>query len=319
MLHLTLRQLEIFRAVAESGSTSAAASLVSLSQSATSAAINALERLLRMRLFDRTGKRLALNDNGRALLPRALQVLDGAGGIDKWARESRLQIGSLRIGASTTIGNYLLPDILADFRAQLPQGAQDTWAVQVDIANTAAIIEKARAFDLDLSLIEGPCHANELTVEPWLEDELLVVAAPSHPLARQRSAEQRTVSLQTLRQEPWLLRELGSGTRETVNQLLIPHLHQLRAGPEFATSEAITRAAAAGLGITCLSRFVVRDWLHSGALVTLKTELPRLTRRLYLVSHRDKQQTQGLELLKAHLRSLQKQRLMARRHGRMSI
>jgi DNA-binding transcriptional LysR family regulator len=112
------------------------------------------------------------------------------------------------------------------------------------------------------------------------------------------------VSLEALRQESWLLRELGSGTRETVNQLLVPHLHQLQAGFEFATSEAITRAAAAGLGVTCLSRFVVRDWLNSGALVLLRTELPRLTRRWYLVSRRDKQRTRGLELLIAHLRGL---------------
>src|SRR5215468_12612050 len=107
-VRLTLRQLQIFGAVAESGSTSAAAETLALSQSATSAAVNELERLLELKLFDRVGKRLLLNDNGRALLPRGLNVLDGARSIELWARDRSSQVGILRVGASTTIGNYLL-------------------------------------------------------------------------------------------------------------------------------------------------------------------------------------------------------------------
>src|SRR6185312_243180 len=116
-LRLTLRQLQIFRVVAESGSTAAAAAAISLSQSATSAAINELERTLELQLFDRIGKRLQLNDNGRALLPQTLALLDGAGWIERWALDRESHIGTLRIGASTTIGNYLLPAILAGFRS----------------------------------------------------------------------------------------------------------------------------------------------------------------------------------------------------------
>src|SRR5271169_5439679 len=172
-LHLTLRQLQIFRAVAETGSTSAAAASIALSQSATSAAVNELERMLGLLLFDRVGKRLLLNDNGRALLPRALNVLDSAAGIERWAAESPAQIGALRVGASTTIGNYLLPEILAEFRETLPEAARTDWEVRVAIANTAAIVEQVCAFELDIALIEGACHANELVVEPWLEDELV--------------------------------------------------------------------------------------------------------------------------------------------------
>jgi DNA-binding transcriptional LysR family regulator len=108
-LRLTLRQLQIFRVVAESGSTAAAAATIALSQSATSAAINELERVLELQLFDRIGKRLQLNDNGRMLLPQALALLDGAGWIERWALDRESHIGTLRIGASTTVGNYLLP------------------------------------------------------------------------------------------------------------------------------------------------------------------------------------------------------------------
>jgi DNA-binding transcriptional LysR family regulator len=296
-VRLTFRQLQIFAAVAESGSTSAAAETLALSQSATSAAVNELERLLELQLFDRVGKRLLLNDNGRALLPRGLTVLDSARSIELWARDRSSQVGTLCVGASTTIGNYLLPALLSDFRRSLPQSAQQNWNVQVTIGNTSAITEQVGDFRLDVGLIEGPCHQSSLVVHPWLEDELVVVAAPQDPLV---TSGKRRISLAALRKATWLLREKGSGTREIVEQLLVPHLHHLRAGIEFSNSEAIKRAAASGLGITCLSTFVVQDLLKLGALVAPPTELPRLTRSLYLVTHEEKQKTRGLELLLAH-------------------
>jgi DNA-binding transcriptional LysR family regulator len=296
---LTLRQLQIFRVVADSGSTAAAAAAISLSQSATSAAINELERTLELQLFDRIGKRLQLNDNGRALLPQAVSLLDGAGWIERWALDRESHIGTLRIGASTTIGNYLLPAVLAGFRSTLSAAAQQNWQVQVAIANTAAIALSVAAFELDLGLIEGPCHEPELTVQPWLEDELVVVAGANDPiLPRGRKAR---IPLAALAKATWLLREQGSGTREIINQLLIPHLHHLRPGIQFGNPEAIKRAAASGLGISCLSRYVVEDLLKTGALVEARTELPHLTRQFYIVMHARKKRTRGLDLLVRYL------------------
>ena len=294
-LRLTLRQLQIFRCVAENGSTAAAAATIALSQSATSAAINELERVLELQLFDRIGKRLQLNDNGRALLPQALAVLDGAGWIERWALDRESHIGTLRIGASTTIGNYLLPQVLAGFRASLADRVRQNWQVQVAIANTAVIASQVAAFELDLGLIEGPCHEPELTVQPWLEDELVVVAAANDPILPR--GKNKRIPLETLSKATWLLREEGSGTREIINQLLIPYLHHLRPGIQFGNPEAIKRAAASGLGISCLSRFVVRDLLETGVLVAPPTELPPLTRHFYLVMHQQKKRTQGLDLL----------------------
>src|ERR1700678_4204808 len=218
-LRLTLRQLQIFRVVAESGSTAAAAAEISLSQSATSAAINELERVLELQLFDRIGKRLQLNDNGRMLLPQALALLDGAGWIERWALDRESHIGTLRIGASTTIGNYLLPAVLAGFREILPESARQNWQVQGAIANPSEIASRVAAFELDLGLIEGPCHEPELTVQPWREDELVAVAAANDPIVRR---DQRPISLEALGKATWLLREEGSGTREIISQLLNP-------------------------------------------------------------------------------------------------
>ena len=299
--HLTLRQLQIFQCVAERGSTAAAASALALSQSATSAAIIELERALAMPLFDRIGRRLQLNEDGRALLPQAVALLDGADSLERWARDRESQVGALRLGASTTIGNYLLPGILGRFQQTLARPALPL-RVHVTIANTAAITAQVAAFGLDLGLIEGPCHERELSVEPWIEDELLVVVAPSDPILPRKG--RRRIALGALRRATWLLRESGSGTRETIDQLLTPHLHQLRAGIEFGNSEAIKRAAASGLGITCLSRYAVEDFLKSGQLLAPATELPRLTRRFHLVRHERKRPTRGLELFTAYLARL---------------
>ena len=127
VLRLTLRQLQIFVAVAQTGSTTAASTQIALSQSATSAAVKELERLLSLHLFDRAGKRLLLNDNGRALLPRAQALLDGAAGIEQMSRDAMAQSQSLRIGASTTIGNYVLPRLLRQFLRGRHQDIATSW------------------------------------------------------------------------------------------------------------------------------------------------------------------------------------------------
>ena len=281
-MRITLRQLQIFIAVAESGSTAAAAELVALSQSAASASLKELENLLHTELFDRVGKRLALNDNGRQLLPQARQMQDVAATIERqFGNEA--DASGLRLGASTTIGNYLLPHILAAAKPRQPEAGLHP---VVTIANTADIAAAVASFQLDLGLVEGPSHEADLTIEPWLTDELLIVASPSHPILDK--GRHTKVRIEALREAGWLLRERGSGTRETVEHVLLPHLHELRAAAEFSNAEAIKHAAAAGLGLACLSRLVVQDLLAAGTLVSLQTALPPLSRHLYLIHHRHK-------------------------------
>ena len=142
------------------------------------------------------------------------------------------------------------------------------------------------SFQLDLGLVEGPSHEADLTIEPWLTDELLIVASPSHPILDK--GRHTKVRIEALREAGWLLRERGSGTRETVEHVLLPHLHELRAAAEFSNAEAIKHAAAAGLGLACLSRLVVQNLLAAGTLVSLQTALPPLSRHLYLIHHRHK-------------------------------
>ncbi len=291
-MRITLRQLAIFTAVADAGSTSAAAQRVALSQSATSAALNELEAVLDARLFDRVGSRLVLNDTGRGLLPQARAVLDGAAGI-----ELAFGLGGapgeagapalLRVGASTTIGNYLLPTLIAAWRRTRPDAHVD-----VEIANTGAIAAAVARMEVDIGLIEGPCHEPDVVAQAWREEELVIVCAPSHALLRGDPA--RRLNVATLRQAAWLLREPGSGTREAVEQALQPHLHQLQEGLHFGGTEAIKQAAVEGLGFTCLSLFAVQDLVTLGRLVRVRTTLPRLARRFWLIHHRRKQFSRSL-------------------------
>jgi DNA-binding transcriptional LysR family regulator len=290
-MRITLRQLAVFTAVADAGSTTAAAGRIALSQSATSAALNELEAVLEARLFDRVGTRLVLNDTGRGLLPQARAVLDGAAGIERdfgiaGARDAAVP-ARLRVGASTTIGNYLLPTLVADWQRTRPDAQVD-----VMIANTAAVAAAVARMEVDIGLIEGPCHEPDVVARPWREEELVVCCAPSHPLLGGDPA--RKLDVTALRRAAWLLREPGSGTREAVEQALQPHLHQLREGLRFGGTEAIKQAAVEGLGLTCLSLFAVRDLVALGRLVHVRTTLPRLVRRFWLVHHRRKQFSRGL-------------------------
>ncbi len=300
-MRLTLRQLRIFVAVADRGTTIAASEALSLSQSATSNALNELESALDALLFDRIGKRLLINETGRALLPQARTLLDAAESIERQFVRVAGDPGAvvparLRVAASTTIGNYVLPALVAGFRQEAPDVSVD-----VRIGNTGEAALFVAQLEADVGLIEGPCHEPELVAHPWIEDELVIVCAPDHPLARcaPRGRAPRA-SLAALREASWLLREQGSGTREAVEHLLLPHLHQLRSGMQCGGTEAIKQAAAAGLGVTCLSAAAVQDLVALHRLVVLDTPLARLTRRFYLVHHRRKQFSRSLAAFLGH-------------------
>lgn len=289
MLHLTLRQFEIFCAVAQSGTTVAAAEAVALSQSATSAALQQLEQSLGVQLFERVGKRLLLNDAGRALLPQALTMLEQARSIEQSfsVRTANMPV-RLRVAASTTIGTYALPEVLARLARTHP-----LVRVDLQIANTQEVGDAVLAMEVDMGLIEGSSHWQGLEVEPWLRDELVIVASPQDPLSEQ--ARSKPLGVAALRKAAWLLREAGSGTREMVEHALLPHLHQLPAAATLGSSEAIARCVEQGLGISCLSRVLVQSQLQTQALEILPTTLPRMWRHFSLVQREGKRRSPALQ------------------------
>ncbi|MBP0049700.1 LysR family transcriptional regulator [Marinobacterium sp. AK62] len=264
---LSLRQLEVFLAVIETGSTTAAAHAVALSQSAASNALTELENRLGEKLFDRVGKRLLLNASGRALQSRARILLAQAREAETLFQQGG---GRLKVGASTTIGNYLLPRLLGKSAAELP-------CERIEIANTDDIAERMLRFELDLGLIEGRTLHPDLVMTPWRQDEMVIVAVPGF-------------SGRTLAQLPWIMREVGSGTRSVVERELLDTLGNIQPVLELGSSEAIHNAVRAGIGVSCLSRHVVEQSLQTGELQVLAPD-HAIRRQLYLLRHRQRPDT----------------------------
>ncbi|MEO5732446.1 MAG: LysR family transcriptional regulator [Rubrivivax sp.] len=281
-LRLNLRQLEVFVATARSGSTRAAAERVARSQSAASATLGDLESALGVSLFDRIGRRLLLNENGRALLPRASSLLNEAAELQHLY--SGQSATPLRIAASLTVGQNILPACVARWKALHPRSP-----VQLAIANTSEVIDAVVGFDVDIGFIEGPQTHPDLLVLPWLKDELVIVAAPNHPLAG------RNATPALLRQAQWALRERGSGTREEADRWLVEHVGSPDVAFEIGSPETIVRLLGSGTAFGFLSRHAVADALAQGVLVELRTRLPKATRRLAIALHRDKRLGAGAD------------------------
>ncbi|MGB3609097.1 MAG: LysR family transcriptional regulator [Cellvibrio sp.] len=280
----SLRQLEVFVAIGRHESVSRAAEALSLSQSATSMALAELEKQFDTRLFDRHGKRLQLNERGRQILPQAIELLDRAEQLESMlAGDSGL--GSLRIGATLTVGNYLATMLIGEYMQRHP-GTR----VKLEVHNTAMVVEQVAHLKLDFGLIEGDSQHPDLEISPWVDDELVIFAAPDHPLARCKQ-----ISLEDVTKEAWILREAGSGTRQVFNAAFRHVLHKLDIRLELEHTEAIKRAVEAGMGISCISRLALMDAFRRGSLVPLEIPGLDLKRQFNFVLHRQKFRTAGIE------------------------
>lgn len=279
----SFRHLEVFLAVAHYQNISKAADTLAMSQSATSSALSDFEKQFNVQFFDRIGKKLRLNELGRALRPQARALLDHALDFQQLLTQQR-SAPVLNVGATLTIGNYLLVEIMARYMTEQP-GAK----VHLHVANTAIITDKVRNFELDVGLIEGEHPHPELLVIPWLEDELVVFCSPQHPFAALDA-----MSDEHLRAATWILRERGSGTRQTFDRAMHGLLAEMELGLELEHTEAIKRAVAANLGIGCLSRVTVEDEFQRGSLIPLAVPQRNFSRRFYFITHRDKYLSSGI-------------------------
>ena len=276
-MRYSLRQLEVFLATARHENVTRAAADLAMSQSAASGSLRELEEQFDVRLFDRVGKRLQLSELGRQLRPRAETLLEQARAFEQ-ALAGEEVMGRLLVGATLTIGNYLAVAMIAEFRRRYP-GAE----IALSVANTATIAEQVARFELDMGLVEGELNHPELESSHWRADELVVFAAPDHPLARSGGLGDRA-----LRQLPWIVRERGSGTRQAFDRAMHGLLPELDIAMELQHTEAIKRAVEAGLGVGCLSRISLVDAFRRGSLVPLKVPGRDFSRELYLVTHRSK-------------------------------
>lgn len=283
---MNLHQLRIFQTVAKLGSFSRAAEELGISQPSVSIQVADLERSLGADLFEQLGKRIYLTDAGRVLEEYARRMLALSAEAETAVAEVKgLLRGRLAIGASTTPGTYVLPRILGHFQERFPQ-----INVTLEIANTRRIQERLLRNELDLGVVGWEVTSHNLVAEPFLEDELILMAPPTHPLATAGA-----VSAQALRDHRVIMRERGSGTREAMEAALGEAGVVLVPAMEFGSNEAVKEAVAGGLGLAILSRLAVAAEMASGRLVTVGLADVKIRRRFYTVHHRDKRIGQALK------------------------
>jgi DNA-binding transcriptional LysR family regulator len=283
-MRYTLRQLEVFLAVARAGSVSRAAGDLGLSQSATSSSLADLERQFDLRLFDRIGKRLRLSARGGALRPRAEAVLELARDLERGLEDQAVE-DRLRVGATLTIGNYVAVPLVARFMRANP-----TVALNLEVANTEEIARQVANFELDVGLIEGEVDHPELETTPWRDDQLVVFCGAAHPFARKRA-----LSDADLVSAPWIVRERGSGTRQAFDRAMRGLLPQLHVALTLRQTEAIKRAVEAGLGLGCVSRIALEDAFERGTLKPCRVPHRDFRRQFYFLLHKRKQRGAGVE------------------------
>jgi DNA-binding transcriptional LysR family regulator len=293
-LKYTLRQLEVFLATAHHQSVSRAATELAMSQSAASESLKTLEQQFDIQLFDRVGKNLRLNELGRSLREQAEALIDQAKELEAgFKRQS--DIGDLKIGATLSIGNYVAINLMAQFMKQHPNAN-----IELDVANTTTIAKRVRNYELDIGLIEGECSEPDLDIIHWRNDELIAFCNASHPLAKTGIMSEADILT-----ERWILREPGSGTRQTFDWAMHRILPKLMIGLELQHTEAIKRAVEANLGVGCLSAITLHEAFQRGNLVPLKVENHSFERNLYFILHRQKYRSAGIELWMDLCRSAQ--------------
>ena len=257
---VTLHQLRTFKAVADHLSFSAAAQELQLSQPSVSYQVKELESALGLPLLDRLGKRVQLTEAGQLLYGytrRTLNLLDEAAVALEDLRGIRR--GSLRVGASTTVGIYVIPAALGAFKKLHPD-----LAISLEIGSRLSVQEKVLRNELDLAVVGPPERDPDLATIPFLKDELVVVAPSGHALAGRQG-----LTLRDLRDEVFLMREPGSGTRWAVEKQARRVGVNLNVGMELGSNGAIKHAVESGLGVAVLSRYAIELEQASGDLVVL--------------------------------------------------
>jgi len=271
----TLRQFEVFLAVAKAGSFRAAAEAMHLSQPALSQHVAEMERELGTRLFDRLGRKVALTEAGRVLEDHAHRLFASlASAREAVADLSGLKRGSLVLGASTTPGIYVLPGIIAAFQQRYPGVA-----LSLRIANSALIEEQIRRNELDLGVVGGhPLRLGEECVAAGLLDELVLIVPPSHPWARRREIQPSLLEAERL-----LVREEGSATRQVTERALQRAGGHIKASMELGHTEAIKQAVMAGLGIAFVSIHAIRGEVAVGRLRAVRLKGLRIQRHFHII------------------------------------
>ena len=288
---ITLKQLSVFVSIYQTGSTSRASEALHLSQSAVSSALTELEARLQMPLFERVGRRLNQHPNAHPIYIQAQAILGQALTLEHYHKH---QAGQIHIGASTTIGNYVLPPLLAKLYEALPDADVDMY-----IANTQEVVAEVEQLNIDIALVEGmprPVDMKVIEQRVWRTDTLMIFAKRDSKwltdVGYYNDANNcYELSIEQLSTLPLLVREAGSGTRQIIDEQLLQHLPNAEVFMAIQQSEAIKHMVSADIGLGCLSQHVIEAELATGKLVQVQVAGIDLSRTWWLVWHKARHQS----------------------------
>jgi DNA-binding transcriptional LysR family regulator len=278
---IDFRHLETFCRIAEVKSFSKAAGDLFLTQPTVSGHILSLEKSLSLRLFDRTSREVRLTQAGRVFLGYASKILsfrkDLFNALSEFSQGIR---GELSLGASTIPGEYLLPKLMGSFKKEYPH-----FIISLKIADSSEIIQYILQDNVEFGIVGAKLSHPSLHYEKYEEDEIIVAASPDHPLTRKRR-----VTLEELLEEPWIIREEGSGTQMAVEKALRKKgksLKQFHVVMEMGSTSSVKEGVKAKLGLAFLSKRAAEEELTQGFLSRIAAEgIEPISRQIYIVSHR---------------------------------
>jgi DNA-binding transcriptional LysR family regulator len=290
-------KLRVFCTVAETKSFSKASEIIHLTQPAVSLQIQALEETYETKLFDRSSSTVVLTRAGEILYKYAKEILALYAAAEKDIGEiTGLVKGSISIGASTTIGNYVLPAVISDFKKKNPK-----IKIHLLVGNTKRIVELLNAGNIDLGLVEGEVTRYKLMTEKLLSDELTLIVPAFHPWAKKKE-----VSMLDIIKEPFIFREEGSGTRQVIEKYLSKRgitPQNMKVTTILGSTEAIKEAVENGTGISIVSKWAVRRESRYGSIRFLKFKEGRMLRNFSLIFNKNTVTSYAADEFLAYLRS----------------
>jgi LysR family transcriptional regulator, low CO2-responsive transcriptional regulator len=290
-VHLTLRQLKVFEAVARHLNYTRAAEELHLTQPAVSMQVKQLEESLGIALFEQLGKRIHLTEAGQELLGYARNITQQLDELESVLNRMKgFGGGRLRISVATT-ANYFIPTLLGSFSRRYPDVT-----VSLDVTNRETLLRQLSENTVDLVVMGQPPAEADVTAHAFMDNPLVVVAPPDHPLAKQTK-----IPLARLQEETFLVRESGSGTRIAMERFFSERGMRLKTGMEVGSNEAIKQSVQAGLGLGLLSRATIEQELTLKRLVVLDVADLPIMRHWYVVHRKGKRLSAAAEAFKQFL------------------
>lgn len=297
-------KLKVFCTVAETKSFSKASEIIHLTQPAVSLQIQALEELYETKLFDRSSSSVTLTKAGEVLYKYAKEILSLYAEAEKNIGDmTGLVKGSIKIGASTTIGNNLLPNIISDFKKTRPK-----IKIHMLVGNTKRIVEQLNSGTIDFGIVEGDVPKQKIISEKLIEDELCVIVPAFHSWAKKKD-----ISILELTKEPFIIREEGSGTRQVIEKYFNDHgitVQGMKIVMILGSTEAIKQAVENGLGVSIVSRWAARKETKYGTLKLLSLKEDKMMRNFTLVFSKNLVPSHAVDEFLSYLKSYQVDRLL---------